>query len=292
MMDVCEYFNMHPTTTHGAMAYLDRLQPNEKFSRFEWQMLAICCILISAKYNESEEDVPDVATLQDITQQTITNEAVLSYELWALKRMGWKLSVWTPVAFLTSYLTHPAACASGIEGNGTSSRKEVEILLNKQITALASLITLDHSFKSIQASLLAASILYIARRKMNFAKVWDSALSDLTKYTPEDLAATVAIIDRAYLALSSTTHTMAGVASAATAMTSSEDTPEEIYVLEGCLLQAQPQSSECQGAKVATGGKREDSPNGVTSVVSGDFSPAATHEPDHLLRSYALDDCR
>lgn len=293
MMDVCEYFNMHPTTTHGAMAYLDRLQPNEKFSRFEWQMLAICCILISAKYNESEEDVPDVATLQDITQQTITNEAVLSYELWALKRMGWKLSVWTPVAFLTSYLTHPAACISDVEGNGTSSRKEVEILLNKQITALASLVTLDHSFKSIQASLLAASILYIARRKMNLPAIWNSTLSELTKYTAEDLAATVATIDRAYLALSSAPQVRVDTASVATPMTSSEeDVPSEIYVLEGCLQQAQPQSTECQGAKASTGNKREDSPNCVVSVVSGDFSPAATHEPDHLLRSYALDDCR
>jgi len=47
MVDVCEYFTLHATTTHAAIAYLDRLQPNEKFSRFEWQMLAICCILIA-----------------------------------------------------------------------------------------------------------------------------------------------------------------------------------------------------------------------------------------------------
>lgn len=111
MIDVCDYFNLHQTTTHAAVAYLDRLQPNEQFSRFEWQMLAICCILIScepvlpslifiiintfpiaAKYNESEENVPDLATLEEITQQKISNEAVLNYELWALKRMGWKLN--------------------------------------------------------------------------------------------------------------------------------------------------------------------------------------------------------
>ena len=47
MMDVCDYFSLHPTTTHAAIAYLDRLQPSDKFSRYEWQMLAICCILIS-----------------------------------------------------------------------------------------------------------------------------------------------------------------------------------------------------------------------------------------------------
>jgi Cyclin, N-terminal domain len=75
MLDVCRYFNMDPITTHGAMAYLDRLQPNEMYSRFEWQMLAICCILISAKFNESELDVPDLTTLEEITLQ------VCSYSL-------------------------------------------------------------------------------------------------------------------------------------------------------------------------------------------------------------------
>jgi hypothetical protein len=48
--------------------------------------------LSSAKYNESEEDVPDLTTLEEITQQQIPNETVLNYELWALKRMGWKLN--------------------------------------------------------------------------------------------------------------------------------------------------------------------------------------------------------
>lgn len=92
MIDVADYFNLHPTTTHSAIAYLDRLQPNERFSRFEWQMLAICCLLISAKYNECEEHVPTLKSLEEITQQKISNECVLNYELWSLKRMGWKLN--------------------------------------------------------------------------------------------------------------------------------------------------------------------------------------------------------
>jgi hypothetical protein len=50
MMDVCDYFSLHPTTTLAAIAYLDRLQPSDKFSRYEWQMLAICCILISGAF--------------------------------------------------------------------------------------------------------------------------------------------------------------------------------------------------------------------------------------------------
>lgn len=55
-------------------------------------MLAICCLLISAKYNECEEHVPSLKSLEEITQQKISNECVLNYELWSLKRMGWKLN--------------------------------------------------------------------------------------------------------------------------------------------------------------------------------------------------------
>jgi len=55
-------------------------------------MLAISCILLSSKYNESEEHVPDLATLEEITQQSISNEIILNYELWILKKLGWKLT--------------------------------------------------------------------------------------------------------------------------------------------------------------------------------------------------------
>ena len=103
MIEVCTYFNLHITTTHSAIAYLDRLQPNEKCSRFEWQMWAICCILIASKYNESEKHVPDLRTLEDISQQKLSKE-ILNYELRALKRMGWKLNARVPVVFLVSYM--------------------------------------------------------------------------------------------------------------------------------------------------------------------------------------------
>lgn len=58
----------------------------------------------TAKYNESEEDLPDLQTLEDITEQSISNETVLNYELWALKKMGWKLNAHTPLAFIACYV--------------------------------------------------------------------------------------------------------------------------------------------------------------------------------------------
>lgn len=201
MMEVCEYFNMDPTTTYGAMAYLDRLQPNEKFSRFEWQMLAICCILIAGKYNESEEDLPDLATLEDITQQKIANETVLSYELWALKRMGWKLSVRTPMAFLSCYLAMGVTDDNDFEKKVSSSTKEeINAVLVKQTHALVALITLDPSFKCVRGSVLAASVLHIARRKLNFSIIWPEFLVKMTGYEATSMNETIRSIEKAYSA--------------------------------------------------------------------------------------------
>ena len=261
MMDVCDYFNLHPTTTHAAVAYLDRLQPNEKFSRFEWQMLAICCILISgktlteygifrpfktntvlsipvltAKYNESEEDVPDLATLEDITQQPISNETVLSYELWALKRMGWKLGARTPMAFLTLYFASGVVFPSDkcedfsvllsshwetqnslnsfdrvSEYKGKSGRSSgtlsndsslmladsFEGLVKKHMLALSALCLLDAQFKGIKASMIAASILYMVRRNLRVTPVWSQQLVELTAYEASALRETIEKIDRA-----------------------------------------------------------------------------------------------
>jgi hypothetical protein len=48
-------------------------------------------LCVSAKYNENETLVPDLASLQNITQQVIPREELLNYEIWALQRMGWIL---------------------------------------------------------------------------------------------------------------------------------------------------------------------------------------------------------
>jgi len=185
MVDVCEYFKLHATTAHAAIAYLDRLQPNEKFSRFEWQMLAISCILIASKYNECEDHVPALATLEDITQQDISNETLLNYELWALKRMGWKLNARTPIAFLSCHMVHEEgiiksddvlAHARGLEP--ADVRREARNNLNLIVGAMATTCLLNIEYKPFIASDVATAIVYVARERLEnlVSPVWTAAL--------------------------------------------------------------------------------------------------------------------
>lgn len=201
MVDVADFFDLHPTTTHAAIAYLDRLQPNEKFSRFEWQMLAICCMLISSKYNECEEHVPGLHRLEEITQQTISNESVLSYELWALKRMGWKLNARTTVSFLSCYSALGVVFPSDIWHNtesensdlsvstksstkGTINKEDLRNKLERDMFSLATKCVLNVKFKPMQGSIVACAIVFYCRSKRGVIPAWRPELTTLTFHDP------------------------------------------------------------------------------------------------------------
>lgn len=222
IVDVAEYFHLHVTTTHAAIAYLDRLQPNEKFSRFEWQMMAICCLIISSKYNECEEHVPPLHKLEEITQQDMTNECVLNYELWILKRMGWKLNARTPMAFLESYLVLGRDIPAMNKSAQNCNKQDVNVIscsddasdckdtsnaatplkdakccdlqdednsfysptFEKQVLSLATDCMLDGRFKSLKASAVACGILYHARATAGVTPIWRPELTAMCFHDP------------------------------------------------------------------------------------------------------------
>ena len=154
-------------------------------------MIAISCILMASKYNECEDHVPDLRTLEDITQQAISNETVLQYELWALKRMGWKLNARTAICFVCSYLRCGIILESDImrasvgeEGKSSSagpaspsqsvfvSETNPEVLAFLDATAgklskkIAAACILDSSYKQFLASDVAIAIVYVIRSQL------------------------------------------------------------------------------------------------------------------------------
>jgi hypothetical protein len=198
MVDVCDYFNLHPTTTHLAVAFLDRIQPNDKFSRFEWQMLAICCIIIASKYNECESHVPDLSTLEEITHQSIPNASLLSYELWTLKRMGWKLHGRTPMSFLASFLSlgvvFPADRYLPLNAPIAVALPDALLpVVSAMLYLCSSLCLTQLQLKPYLASDQAAAMVYIARRNCRVVPVWCPELALITGFA--DVAPLAVLIE-------------------------------------------------------------------------------------------------
>ena len=106
IMDVCRYFKLDISTTHKAIVFLDRLQPDETFTKDEWQMIAITCILVAAKFNEKEEHLPPLENFEEITNQKIPNAQLLDFELWVLRKLGWHLNAFPPLSFISCYFKY------------------------------------------------------------------------------------------------------------------------------------------------------------------------------------------
>eukprot|EP00602_Paraphysomonas_sp_CaronLab_P013578 CAMPEP_0185040332 /NCGR_PEP_ID=MMETSP1103-20130426/38263_1 /TAXON_ID=36769 /ORGANISM="Paraphysomonas bandaiensis, Strain Caron Lab Isolate" /LENGTH=333 /DNA_ID=CAMNT_0027579589 /DNA_START=87 /DNA_END=1088 /DNA_ORIENTATION=+ len=186
MFDLGEYFDLHPTTIHAAISYMDRIQPNEKFSTFQWQTVAICCITIASKYNEMEEDLPDLKSFSAIIEHDIPYNVALEYELWILKQMGWKLNARTPLAFLCCFSSLGVVSETDDEEHIPCGRSALDTLLQKQLSLLSTLAILDTRFKRFPASLIAAAIIYISRKTLGLQNIWNIELSEATGADPSD----------------------------------------------------------------------------------------------------------
>lgn len=204
-----------------AVAYLDRLQPNEKFTRFEWQILAISCIIIASKYNEMEEHVPGLKRIEEITQQEIPNDTFLYYELWTLKKMGWKLNgknnhffiilnlsnlfplniARVPSAFLTAQMQLGLFSENDMipckKSFFPSSNKKMQITadvtnsMKQKMLDLSNKCIIDTKFRTVQSSALATAIIYYVRRMHQVTPVWNDHLTALTFHDPKTSRSTL-----------------------------------------------------------------------------------------------------
>jgi hypothetical protein len=195
IVDVCRYFQLHLSTTHTAIAYLDRLQPDESFSRLEWQMLAITCVVIAAKFSEREEDVPSLETLEEITQQQISTSVILNYELWALRKLSWEMNAYTPHAFVTCYMAMGVVFVGDVVRDAAPEAADISRALLECMDCLATECLIEPRLKRVPGSQLAAALVYMARRYHGVQPWWRPELETLTRCDVSVVTAVVNEID-------------------------------------------------------------------------------------------------
>jgi len=203
MVDVCRYFKLDACTMHTAISYLDRIQPDERNDRKAWQMFAITCVMLAAKYSECEEHVPELQSLEEITQQEISTQFILEYELEVLKLLSWELNAYTPLAFVTTFkclgiLFKGDVCVdpSMAKPDG-QPHDNVQGALSVTLEVLATETLLDLRFKRYRAHEVAAALVYMGRRHHGVQPWWRGELEELTRCSLERVKMMVIMLDKA-----------------------------------------------------------------------------------------------
>lgn len=187
MCEVGEAFRIGKTTMHVAVGYLDRILQDVAVTKARLQLVALCCLLIAAKYEEAEENVPTVAVLAEYTNHAYRPVMIHRMEIMVLTRLGWKLTVVTPLHFLGLYLSKGIIFTSDTM-QGVSLIPKVPRYVKKYVEFFADLTLQEYAFKQYRPSLLSAAIVAASRRALSIRPLWTQALTDLVGYNQVQLA--------------------------------------------------------------------------------------------------------
>ncbi|XP_058725135.1 putative cyclin-A3-1 [Vicia villosa] len=188
LVEVAEEYKLVSDTLYFSVSYIDRFLSLNDLSRQKLQLLGVSSMLIASKYEEIKP--PEVEDFCYITDNTYSKEEVLSMEAEILKSLKFELGGPTIKTFLRRFITKV-----GQEGVDAS-----ELQFEFLCSYLAELSLLDYNCVKFLPSMVAASVLFLARFMLNpKTRPWNSAIYQCTSYKPADLKECVLNIHDLYL---------------------------------------------------------------------------------------------
>ncbi|GLT58876.1 hypothetical protein SLA2020_317370 [Shorea laevis] len=187
LVEVAEEYKLVSDTLYFTVSYIDRFLSLKPLNRQKLQLLGVSSMLIASKYEEISP--PNVEDFCYITDNTYTKEEVVTMEADILKALKFELGSPTIKTFLRRF-TRVA------QEDFKASSLQLEFLGYY----LAELSLLDYGCVKFLPSLVAASVIFLARFIIR-PKIhpWSSALQQLSGYKSSDLKECVHILHDLYL---------------------------------------------------------------------------------------------
>ncbi|KAI4337022.1 hypothetical protein L6164_015484 [Bauhinia variegata] len=187
LVEVAEEYKLVSDTLYLSISFIDRYLSLKALNKQKLQLLGVSSMLIASKYEEIKP--PEVEEFCYITDNTYTKEEVLNMEADILEILKFELGNPTVKTFLRRF-------SRTAQENYESSALQFEFLSYY----LAELSLLDYNCVKFLPSLVAASVIFLARFMLR-PKIhpWDSTLRQHSGYEPANLKECVLLIHDLYL---------------------------------------------------------------------------------------------
>ncbi|KAL1315568.1 hypothetical protein AAHE18_16G268600 [Arachis hypogaea] len=175
LVEVAEEYKLVSDTLYFSVSYIDRYLSLTALSSQKLQLLGVSAMLIASKYEEIKP--PEVEEFCYITDNTYTKDQVVEMEADILKSLKFELGGPTVKTFLRRF-------SKVAQESKDTSDLQFEFLTSY----LAELSLLDYNCVKFLPSLVAASVVFLARFMLSPKKhPWNAALYQLTRYKPAEL---------------------------------------------------------------------------------------------------------
>ena len=184
-----EVFHLHLSTVHLSVSLLDRFLHSTRIMRRDLQKVAIACILIAAKFEEKEKDVPAYSDIHKYSNWFFNDKEIVQTERMVLNKLNWIIQRYTTLHFCHIYYY----CIMWKDDKMTEQpisinfMKKVLSHLKRYIEFFSDLLLQDYNFCKFRNYEVAAGIIYCSRRALNITPLWHTEYKTLFRMKETDV---------------------------------------------------------------------------------------------------------
>jgi len=189
---VSNHFRLCPPARHLAVYLLDLFMDRYDITVQQLHMVALSCLLLASKFEERENKVPKLESLNNLGCMTnmslaLTKEGLLSMELLLLETFHWNICLPTAAHFIEYYLSISVHQADLHDGLPMASLDKTVLYMAKYADYFLEVSLQDHVFLRFAPSLVAAGCVAASRVILHLSPPWPQRLQRLSTYTWESL---------------------------------------------------------------------------------------------------------
>uniref|UniRef100_A0A1Q3EW39 Putative cyclin b n=1 Tax=Culex tarsalis TaxID=7177 RepID=A0A1Q3EW39_CULTA len=179
---VGEYEQLRRTTIHLAIYMLDAFMDNHNISDNRLNLVALTCVLLAAKIEENEPNVPSLSKLNELVQNQYPIADFSVLEVLLLKFFNWNLIIPTAATFVEFWLLYIvdssdfAGCLSEVQYHKQRTCA-IELALEFLDITLA-----DIKMSNVRPSLLSAACVASARSCVPVLVAWNDTMAEMTGF--------------------------------------------------------------------------------------------------------------
>ncbi|XP_034538139.1 cyclin-J [Notolabrus celidotus] len=189
---VSNRFRLCPVARHLAVYLLDLFMDHYDVTVQQLHMVSLSCLLLASKFEEREDRVPKLETLNSLgcmssMNLVLTKQGLLHMELLLLETFQWNLYLPTAAHFIDYYLSIAVHEGDLHDGWPMTCLEKTKLYMAKYADYFLEVSLQDHVFLCFTPSLVAAACVATSRLILHLSPTWPLRLQRLTGYSWENL---------------------------------------------------------------------------------------------------------
>ncbi|XP_042358351.1 cyclin-J isoform X2 [Plectropomus leopardus] len=182
---VSNRFRLCPAARHLAVYLLDLFMDRYDVTVQQLHMVSLSCLLLASKFEEREDRVPKLETLNSLgcmssMNLVLTKQGLLHMELLLLETFQWNLYLPTAAHFIEYYLSIAVHEEDLHDGWPMTLLEKTKIYMAKYADYFLEVSLQDHVFLCFAPSLVSAACVATSRLVLHLSPTWPPRLQRLT----------------------------------------------------------------------------------------------------------------